>query len=589
MFIALCRLWLRGFRGDERGGIAILGAFMLPVGLAASALAIDMGSLYVERRAAQSAADLAAMNAAANIEHAEAAAAATLKVNGIHQTSASASANGLGDGGSDGDENSGASSGSAGNATVTVTKGSYDPSRPLGNRFQPGGQNPNAVEVVLTKPGAIFFSAALGQSPPQIAVRAIAASAGANEAIFSVGSRLLGVRDGLINSLLGALLGGNLNLSVADYNSLINADVTLLNFLNALATELNVVGGTYNDVLAANATVGQVIEAIAAVTEQNGNNAATVALETLLGQSTASSLTIPLTSLVNLGSLGQLAIGQPSPGLDAAFSALEFVNAAAVVANGNRQVAVDLGATIPGLLSVKLDIAIGQRPTMSPWTTVGKPEATLHTTQMRIRLVAQVGGTGLLAGTQVRLPVYIDTAYATARLSDVQCTPGQPAQSTATVAARPGIVQAWVGEVTNVQFSDFTVEPAVTKATLVSLPLVKVRGQAHVAAGNINDTPLEFTQSDIANAVVKSTDTSTIAQSLLSSLLGDLDLELQVLGLALGLGGLLDLVASLLAPVAAPLDLLVHDLLTTLGIHLGEADVRVYGIGCGQSTAYLAG
>ncbi len=74
----------------------------------------------------------------------------------------------------------------------------------------------------------------------------------------------------------------------------------------------------------------------------------------------------------------------------------------------------------------------------------------------------------------------------------------------------------------------------------------------------------------------------------MTSLLGNLSLNVQIGGLGLGLPGTVSqLVMSILRPIAAPLDQVIHSLLTTLGVHLGEADVRVHGIRCG--TAVLAG
>ena len=70
---SLVKRWL----GDAFGNVAILGAVLLPVGIAAAALAVDEGSLYLERREAQSVTDLAAIAGAANIDRAEAAVLAT--------------------------------------------------------------------------------------------------------------------------------------------------------------------------------------------------------------------------------------------------------------------------------------------------------------------------------------------------------------------------------------------------------------------------------------------------------------------------------------------------------------------------------
>ena len=63
---------------------------------------------------------------------------------------------------------------------------------------------------------------------------------------------------------------------------------------------------------------------------------------------------------------------------------------------------------------------------------------------------------------------------------------------------------------------------------------------------------------------------------------------MQVAGIGIGLpAAVANLVKTALNAVAAPLDQLIYSLLTTLGVHLGEADVRVHGIRCG--TAVLAG
>jgi len=70
------------------------------------------------------------------------------------------------------------------------------------------------------------------------------------QAAFSVGSRLASLNGGILNALLGGLLGGNISLSVMDYNSLVSADVDVLSFTDALATQLHLTGVSYSDVLA---------------------------------------------------------------------------------------------------------------------------------------------------------------------------------------------------------------------------------------------------------------------------------------------------------------------------------------------------
>ncbi|TIO02805.1 MAG: hypothetical protein E5X96_16375, partial [Mesorhizobium sp.] len=101
----------------------------------------------------------------------------------------------------------------------------------------------NAVQVSMKKLGTLYFAASV-MAPPVIGTTATASAQPA--AAFSVGSRLASVNGGVLNALLGALLGGNLSLSVMDYNSLISADVDVLSFTDALATQLRLTGVTYS-------------------------------------------------------------------------------------------------------------------------------------------------------------------------------------------------------------------------------------------------------------------------------------------------------------------------------------------------------
>lgn len=550
---------MRRFVRNSTGSIAIFSAAVLPLSIGALALAVDMGSLYIERRQAQSAADLAAMAAAADLDHAEAAVAATLQANGIATT-----------------------------RTLSVIKGHYSPDPAIAPdaRFRPATDPVNAVEVVFSKPGRIFFASVFIDQPIEMEVRALAANA--SLATFSIGSRLLAVRDGLLNALLGAMLGSNINLSAMSYESLVNADIKLLGFMNALATEVHATGGTFNDVLNASMTAGNVFNAAAAATAADGNSSASAALHALSGQAGSANLSVPLSTLINLGPLGSASLAQPPPGLDAGVNAMDLVNGTAALANGTNQVALNLGATIPGVLSLKVDLAVGERQQQSPWVAVGQPGASVYTAQTRLRLVAEIGGSGLLAGVRVRLPIGVDIAFARATLKEVTCSNGDRSTASAKIAARPGIARAWIGELSNSSLANVASEPSISNARIVDTGLIKVTGRADVSATNTSDTMLTFTQADVDAGTIKRVGTSNFVETIVTSLLGNLSLNVQIGGLGLGLPGTVaQLVMTILRPVAAPLDQVIYSLLTTLGVHLGEADVRVHGIRCG--TAILAG
>lgn len=550
---------IRRFVLNSAGSVAILSAAALPLSIGALALAVDMGSLYIERRHAQSAADLAAMAAAANLDNAEAAVAATLQANGITTTK-----------------------------KLLVVKGHYspDPALPSQSRFRPAVDPINAVEVTFSKPGRIFFASVFIDQPIEMEVSALAANA--SLATFSIGSRLLAVRDGLLNALLSAMLGSNINLSAMSYESLIDTDVQLLGFMSALATEVNVTAGTFNDVLNTSMTAGNVLNAAAAATAADGNSSASATLHALAGQAGSANLSVPLSSLINLGPLGSASLAQPPLGLDVGVNAMDLVNGTAALANGANQVALNLGTTIPGVLSLKVDISVGERQQQSPWVAVGQPGASVYTAQTRLRVVAEVGGTGVLAGTRVRLPIGVDIAYARGTLSEVTCSNGDKSTATAKISARPGIARAWIGELSGSSLSNLQSEPSISNARIVETALIRVMGRADVSATNTSDTSLTFTQADVDAGTVKRVGTSDFVETVVTSLLGNLSLNVQIGGLGLGLPGTVSqLVMSILRPIASPLDQVIYSLLTTLGVHLGEADVRVHGIRCG--TAVLVG
>lgn len=512
------------FRSSDSGSITIMFALFMSLTLAAAGLAIDTGSLRLEKRAAQSAVDLAAIMAAANLDKPDTAARGSVDANHISEI-----------------------------VSIVVTTGRYtaDPALAPEARFQANATPANAVQVRLKKKGKQYFSQLFSQTPTYIDVVGVAASSA--EATFSLGSRLVGVHDGLPNKLLGGLLGGNVSLSINDYNALANADIKMFDFMNALATETHVTAGTYTDVLNSSADVGDVLSAIATVASNNGNAQAAAAATLLKSQSQAGSLSIPLTKLVNLGTAGAVTLGQSSPGLNAAIAALDMINGAANVANGNKQVSIDLAATVPGLLSLKLDVAIGEPAQQSPWVKVGQTGATLNTAASRIRLVAQVGGSGLLAGLSLKLPILLNLAPSQARLSNIGCGGGDINNSSVTVATTAGLAEAWIGEVGNPAFGTLTATPTVADAaiankTLLGLSVIKITGNAHILIGSAHETPLTFDYDDIQQLKIKSTSSTDLGGTLVQSLLGGLQLTVSALGLNL--------------------------------VHLGEADVVVHGVRC---------
>ncbi|RUX53910.1 hypothetical protein EN994_12610, partial [Mesorhizobium sp. M7A.F.Ca.CA.002.09.1.1] len=542
--------------------------------------------IYTERREAQAMVDLAAITAASNMTNVNTAVVTTLTDNGMPGVVVQSSGQTI--------------EPAVGKTVVTVTPGRYVASGAnVGQRFQASITPYNAVRVTLKKIPARYFASSLIPTPV-IGTQATASMT--PQATFSVGSRLASLDGGILNALLGGLLGSNISLSVMDYNALISADVSVLSFVDGLATQLNLTGVSYSDVLASKATVGQIATAMANV--PGLGNTAKVALQTIASKST-STVQIPLSHLVDLGSVGKLGLGQRPAGLGVDASALGMLTAAAGLANGSKQVDVALGATIPGVLSTTLAIAIGEPPQSSPWLAVGEAGTVVRTAQTRIKLLVTVGvGNPNLGGgislLSVKLPLNVEVAYAEAKLTDINCPTG-PDSLKVTIAAKPGIAAVNLAasdadnsptafaDFSNPQsFSDANIADVSLNLLLLKIPLILVKGSAGADITNVSPTNLVFNKTEIAAKTIKTTPTRDITQTLTTSLVDKLSLSVNALGI-LGLdvtallGTVKPAVTTLLKTVTAPVDTLLYNLLDTLGVHLGVADVRVTGATCGRA------
>ncbi|NWM59904.1 hypothetical protein GY645_24985, partial [Escherichia coli] len=81
-------------------------------------------------------------------------------------------------------------------------------------------------------------------------------------------------------------------------------------------------------------------------------------------------VTVQLSKLIDLGPLSGETKTDPSRPIKADSYAL--VREMLQTATGKRQVDLDLAAAVPGLLSTKVSLAIGERPAQSPWLAVAK-------------------------------------------------------------------------------------------------------------------------------------------------------------------------------------------------------------------------
>lgn len=528
---------VRRWTGDERGGIAIMTAVFGAVICVLAALAVDLGSVMLKARQVQGAADLSAMAAAHDLSHAEAAARATASAN-LAEVQA-----------------------------VSVVKGVYvaDARIAPADRFSPGVLEPNAARVEVTAPAPLFFGRLIMQRDA-VAVRRSAVAAipgGRPQAMFSIGSRLASLDGGLANALLSGLLGSNISLTVMDYRALAGAQVNLLQFSDALAADLGLTAGDYDALLEQEVTVGRALKVLEAVAGADAKSA--------LSKLTRAPIDarLKLKDLIGVEADARHGLREA---LNANVSAIDLIMASLETANGDRQVALDLGARA-GLADLDIMLAIGERPNKSPWLTItSKDEPIIRTAQARIYLKATTSQA--LAGlAQVKLPILVEAAASEARLKRIDCG----AATTVTLAVRPGVARARVGVIDEAKLKNFKTPLTSSPATLVSvLNLVTLKAHADLEIADPDWTDVTFSQADIDMQKTRTARSRHFVNGLVVSLLQRLEVSL----LGLDLGGLVQAVGALLTPLGPVLDGIIQPLLDLLGLRLGEADVRVHGVQC---------
>lgn len=530
--------------GTARGGnVAILVALGSTFLLAAGAVGVDLGLVFQARRKAQGAADIAAMMAAIDPSQADTMARRSLGDNGY------------------------------GGAAATVDVGTYDASVPgvaPGSRFHPGSSPANAVRVGLSTSVPMTFGRTLGLSG-SVPLRVAGTAASARFAAFSIGSGTVQFSNGIANALLGSLLGTQLSLSVADYNALLGARVDGLRVLDALATSLNLQAASYSDIVQGNASVGQMLMALRVAGQ--GNSAAVNALTGILNALPNAGGTIPIGQVAPLGDAAALA---PSRGFGGpSIDLMNIVGAIATLANGQNQASADLGATIPGLLSTRLTVAVGERRRSSGWVRPGGSNTTVQTAQTRL-LIEATASAPLGLGT-LSLPIYVEIAPAQATLQALSCAGGA---RQVTIRAQTGLATLAVAGVPRSAITGGSASPNLSQpAVLIALPLLNVSGRAVATIGSTTQT-LVFNEADITNHTVKTVSSGDLTQSVIGSLLGNLSLSVNGIGVSPLLQTSLSATLSALAPA---LDLVLDTTLRSLGLRLGYADVDVDGVLCSQA------
>lgn len=540
---------LRATLASREGAVSVIAALFAVIMVAALALAVDVARIYLQKRADQAALDLAALAAARSLSTAEQSAREILIANGRSPIQG-----------------------------LKVTFGVYEPNsgqRP-GERFRAGVEPANAVRLEMRRASPIVFGKMfLPEGEVEIVTAATAART--RYVSFTIGTRLASLNGGIANALLSRLLGAEVSLNVMDYQALASADVDMPDLLNALAPRVGVTAGSYDDVLATTPTLGDLATAIGQAASPSS------AVQAVIGRTGAglSSRRVAVRQLLSLGPFNGLKLGEKTS-VSARVSALDVLFTAAQIANGRRQIDIDLGLQVPGLLGLSAVVVIGERPQSSPWISIGDEGATVSTAQTRIRLAADVRAPAGLAN--LRLPLAIDVAAGRATLSSARCGRSPKTDAAVTLDVTPTLAEIWVGDPRDLAaWTAFAGAADVGPGLVLSAFPISATAYSHIAATNRRPVSVSFSAAEIDARKVKTVSMTDAAQTTLTSLVGDLSVSVAVAPpvLQIGLPGVLTATLSAaLTPLGATLDPPLNALLGVLGIGIGQADVSVRGVRC---------
>ena len=533
---------LRRLVRNRRASISITTAFGMTMLIGSAAFAVDLGSLYLDRRKLQGIADAAAMAAAGRPGEERAAAERIIAANC-----------------------------DCGIAIAALTPGSYvaDPSIQAEQRFSGGGASPNAIRVTLTRNRPLFFGSFLTGRQDSI-IRATATGARRGYAAFSLGSRVAALNGGLPNALLSALTGSEVSLSVVDYNALASTDIDLLAFSDALRTQLDADVLTFGQTLNTQATLPQVVSALASASDGQAASAlehiADAALPHALLPSRAIDLG-PRSSSIRIDAANPVKV-----------NALSLLRAMLLLGNANRQVDLSLAGSLPGGSGVDIALLVGEPPADSPLIAVTDTnDVIVRTAQVRLKVDTRVA-TPLAS---VHVPLLAELGSASARITDIDCAPNSGAAVSLGVVTSPAMVA--IGTVPDSDFQDMQRPLDPQPARVVKLPLVSIDARAELTLSDLDEKPVAFSRSEIDEGRVKTVSSTGLVAGAAGSLADEMELDVNVLGLALNLKALTSVVGETVALAAPVLDTVLADLTGLLGLQVGQADTRINALRCGKA------
>lgn len=518
----------------QQGAIGLLGSITLLLAILFTALAVDSGRLWMQKRHLQTVADIASIQAAREI-------GCNADIGDvIDAAQAAAVANGY--------------TGSLSASPNVVELGDVNTNAAGLRQFTADAGTPEAVHVYATRsvPASLVAGGLFGGT---IMLHAEAvSSADASLAAFSAGSfaASLSSEDSvLMNAVLGNLLGSSLNLSLVSYQGLAATQVTL----NDLLTVSGQVGGL-DSLLDTHMTLGELVDLTAAAVANSGtaSAAASTGMQQL-ATAAVSNLDITLGAVLAVATPDEEAAGKVG------LNVLSMIATAAMVANGNHAISIpSLSVNAGTIASIDAQIDIIQPPQMAIGPAANGNGA-MCTTLTTAQVEAKVDITNNLALAKLDLSLRATVAQGSAGLRDISVGDGQ---TSVTIDATPGIASL---SLTNTAGTGPGTIKSLLNVTLATLSL-------NLPIQPASATPLVF---DVNHPVADHLpQTQTVSSPVGDSLENALDDALVVNG---GGGIVNSVVSSVLTPLLSEIGRVVLDpLLNLLGIRVGGMDITLEGL-----------
>lgn len=358
-------------RQRQQGAIAIFAALGISVMIATLAI-LDIGFLYTYKRDYQKAADLAAMAGVEllrdSCQEARDRATTSTQFN-LDDSDAS---------------------------SITPECGIWEKKREDASspRFTvDASEDRNALRVTITGSPPSYLI------PGERTIQAHAiAMANAPKAALTLRSTLATLsteESALLDAVVGNMLGGSITLDAVGWNGLLDTEISLLNYLDALAIHAGVEAGNYDELLAVDdLSAGDLLQAAADVLPQDGTaDTAAQALGGLL----APSLNLDSTA-IGISDLLDIATGTGEEGLDTQLNLFELVMGSAQLANGDQIVDLDLPVQT-GIADARVRIATKEPGTIF---AAGNPatdkDISVRTANVRALVDLDLEGIGAITG-----------------------------------------------------------------------------------------------------------------------------------------------------------------------------------------------